>query len=449
MNIDAIRDFCRRHDLLPEGCRVLCAVSGGADSVALLHFLAHEPEVSVCCAHFNHRLRGEESERDEQFVRALCQNWGIPFFSESADVAATAKAQGRGLEDMARQLRYDFLQRCAAQQGCERIATAHHADDNAETLLLNLARGAGLKGLCGIPPKRGNIVRPLLQTDRESILAYLAAHELAYVTDSSNASDDFARNRIRHHVLPVLREHNPAFAAAVSRSTELLREDEAYLSGEAERFIERHRDEKNSLPVAELMALPGPIYSRVLRQMCTPALEQQHVQAITMLCYNRAIRASADVPGLRVSKEFERLYFGAEDAPTLPEREVKPGETTPLPEIEAEVRCRRVEKSAEIHKSFNTFALKRERIVGVMTVGSRRDGAKVELAGRNCRKSLKKLFMEAGLPLNVRRSTPVFYDEEGVIAVSGFGVAERCAAEAGDDIIEIELLYHKEKENNE
>ena len=302
MNSDNICSFASRYDMLPEGSRVLCAVSGGADSVALLHWLTKQPGLTLLCAHYNHRLRGEESARDEDFVRGLCRRWNIPCFVGGGDVAAYAKERGLGLEDAARRLRYAFLEQTAAEENCERIATAHHADDNAETVLLNLTRGAGLKGLGGIPPVRGNIVRPLLQTTREEILAYLAQQDIPFVTDSSNASDAFARNRIRHHVLPVLRQQNPDLVRGISRTVELLRADEAYLAGEAERFIEEYADGLGSLPVMELMALPDAVRSRVLRQMCTPALEQQHVQAIDMLCRNRALHASVDVPGLRVSK---------------------------------------------------------------------------------------------------------------------------------------------------
>lgn len=448
MNSDAIRAFAGRYDMLPQGSRVLCAVSGGADSVALLHWLCQQPELTVLCAHYNHCLRGDESERDEQFVRKLCEDRNIPCLVESGDVAAYAKAQGLGLEDAARRLRYAFLFQTAAAQNCDRIATAHHADDNAETVLLNLTRGAGLKGLGGIPPMRGNIVRPLLQTTRDEILAYLAAHGLSYVTDSSNGSDAFARNRIRHHVLPVLREQNPDVVRSIARSAELLRQDEAFLAQEAEHFVDAHIDARGSLPVMELMSLPQPLRSRVLRQMCTSSLEQQHVQAIDMLCRNRALHASVDVPGLRVTKEFGRLYFGASEAPTLPERELTPGKGTSLPEIGAVVCCEFIENCTEINKSFNTFYFKRESICGRISVASRREGAKVELAGRNCRKSLKKLFMEAGLTLDARRSTPVLYDEEGVIAVCGFGVAQRCVPKVGDHVVKIEVIYKDGRERD-
>ena len=160
-----IRALAEEYGMLPEEKTILCAVSGGADSMALLHSLLHMQEtlgITVCVAHFNHQLRGEESERDARFVEDWCQKADIPFRLGTGEVAQMAQEPGRGLEETARSLRYAFLEDAAEQMGADRIATAHHADDNVETLLLHLTRGTGLKGLTGIPPVRGRIVRPSL-----------------------------------------------------------------------------------------------------------------------------------------------------------------------------------------------------------------------------------------------------------------------------------------------
>ena len=187
-----------QYAMLPAGCRVLCACSGGADSTALLHLLCSMPRVTVVCAHFNHRLRGAESDRDEAFVRSMCERLGVDCVCGGEDVAAAAAARGAGIEETARALRYAFLEETAVKCGCDRIATAHHAEDNAETVLMNLVRGSGLRGLCGIPPVRDGVIRPLLNATRKEILEYLAENGLSYVDDSTNELDDCARNRIRH-----------------------------------------------------------------------------------------------------------------------------------------------------------------------------------------------------------------------------------------------------------
>ena len=147
--------YIEKYDMLPEGSRVLCACSGGADSTALLHLLCATPSLTVACAHFNHRLRGAESDRDEAFVRELCGRLGIDCYCGREDVGAYAALKKIGLEQAAREMRYSFLEKTAEAHGFDRIATAHHAEDNAETVLLNLARGSAMRGLCGIPPVRG------------------------------------------------------------------------------------------------------------------------------------------------------------------------------------------------------------------------------------------------------------------------------------------------------
>ena len=193
--------FCREEGLFSAGDRVVCALSGGADSMAMLwclHSLQAGLGITVSAAHFNHRLRGAEADRDEAFVRAFCAGRGIALTVGSADVAQYAKDHGQSLEEAARECRYAFLRALP----CDKLATAHTADDNAETVLLHLLRGSGLRGLCGIPPRRGSIVRPLLSVTREQVTAFLRAENIAWVEDSTNAEEFCTRNRLRRRVLP-------------------------------------------------------------------------------------------------------------------------------------------------------------------------------------------------------------------------------------------------------
>ena len=201
--------FADKYNMLPQGSTVLCALSGGADSMALLSVLealAKPRSLTLHAAHFNHQLRGEESQRDEDFVVQWCQKRGIPLVVGRGDVAQEAQEQGKGVEETARAMRYGFLTATAQELGADKIATAHNADDNAETLLLHLARGTGLDGLTGIPPVRGILIRPLLATPRIDIAVYLAQEEIPHVEDSSNQDTVYARNRLRQEVMPVLRE---------------------------------------------------------------------------------------------------------------------------------------------------------------------------------------------------------------------------------------------------
>ncbi len=222
--MEHILPFASQHGLLPAGGLILCAVSGGPDSVALLHFLKTQG-FSVAAAHFDHHLR-PTSGRDRAFVEALCRDWGVPcYIGEGEDLAA---APGN-LEENARRARYAFLERTAAQVGAARIATAHNANDNLETVLLHLTRGCGLQGLQGILPRRGILVRPMLHTTRRAIEAYLAQEGLEFMLDETNGDDHFARNRLRHQVIPVLETLNPRAVEAAARMTDRLREDFARL----------------------------------------------------------------------------------------------------------------------------------------------------------------------------------------------------------------------------
>lgn len=230
--------FADKYNMLPQGSTVLCALSGGADSMALLSVLealAKPRSLTLHAAHFNHQLRGEESQRDEDFVVQWCQKRGIPLVVGRGDVAQEAQEQGKGVEETARAMRYGFLTATAQELGADKIATAHNADDNAETLLLHLARGTGLDGLTGIPPVRGILIRPLLATPRIDIAVYLAQEEIPHVEDSSNQDTVYARNRLRQEVMPVLRDLNPAFVSTLAANLVHLRGDRDLLHAMAEK----------------------------------------------------------------------------------------------------------------------------------------------------------------------------------------------------------------------
>ena len=225
-------DTIRRFAMLRPGERVLVALSGGADSVSLLLVL-QKLGYEVRAFHLNHCLRGAESDRDEAFCRALCAERGVPLNVGRCDIAALS--QGKAVEETARRERYRLLEQAA--EG-DKIATAHTADDKLETVLFHLVRGSGAKGVSGIPPVRGAVIRPLLFAERREIEAFLRENGQDYVTDSSNLSDDYTRNRLRHSVLPVLRGINEQAAQAALRLGEQLRQDEACLGGQAERCLQ-------------------------------------------------------------------------------------------------------------------------------------------------------------------------------------------------------------------
>jgi len=438
--MNSLLAFSRRFVPDLPGSTVLCAVSGGADSMCLLSLFLEAREalaLRVLCAHFNHRLRGEESDRDEAFVRDWCREREIPFFAGSADVAAAARRSGTGLEETARALRYAFLEETAAARGADYIATAHNAGDNAETFLLNLARGAALKGLGGIPPVRGRLIRPLLGMTRAEIEAYLNARGVPHVEDSTNREDCCARNRLRRHVLPVLRELNPAFEAHVEQTCALLRQDEDCLDGLAEDFLRDHW-RNGRLPVTELNALHPAVFARVVRRACDRPLSAEHVDMLSRLCRSGGPHAAADLPGQRVFRAYDALVFSEKTPPPIRPVRLRPGESVRL-EQGYRVSCSLPEIVPEVYSSLNTFFFQCENICDNIWVTSRAEGDAVRLLGRGCTKSLKKLFSEARIPPARRASIPVLRDGRGVLAVFGFGADERCAARPGDLALRVEI----------
>ena len=277
-----VRAFCGKHDMLPQGGTVLCAVSGGRDSMALLHLLGvlgAEEGFQVAAAHFNHRLR-PTADRDEAFVRSWCAGRGIPLLCGSGDVSAFAREAGRSVEDAARELRYRFLEETAEDLGADRIAAAHHREDNAETVLLHLLRGAALQGLGGIPPVRGRIVRPLLETAREDINQYIRRHSIPFVEDETNSDTAFTRNRLRLEVLPVLEELFPGCGARLAGTAGLLREENGHLQREAEALLPR---EGTEVPSSLLAAQDGAMARRLVETLGArlgASLDRRQVEAV-------------------------------------------------------------------------------------------------------------------------------------------------------------------------
>ena len=267
-------------DLAPvrAGDGLFCALSGGPDSVTLFHLLraiAPARGLRFGALHLNHGLRGAQADRDEAFVRRLCDRWQVPLIVERAEMRRRAWPAGESEESFARALRYDFFERTAAhleQQGCRRvwIATAHTASDNAETLLFRLVRGCGLQGAGGIPPVRGRYLRPLLTVTRPQILAYCETNGYEYVTDETNLLPGCSRNRLRLEALPVLRQINPAVCGAAARLGALLRQDEAFLREQAEACLTRAARPDGAWEAAPLREAYPAVRSRARRKISPP-----------------------------------------------------------------------------------------------------------------------------------------------------------------------------------
>lgn len=292
VRLDAAEALVRRFDMLPEGAYVLAAVSGGVDSVSLLHWL-HERGVRVAAGHLHHGLRGEAADGDEAFVRDFCAERDIPFYVERADVGALAQREGISSEEAGRRARYDFLERTARKIGAARVATAHHADDNAETLLFQLIRGAR-SGLGGIAPVRGIYIRPFLDVRRAEIEAYAAANGLGHRLDAMNLDDAFARNYIRHEIMPRLAALNSAAAAHMAETARTLRVESEYLDALAAEQLKQggatFGETRATVPCKTVAAAPEALRGRMVRLLLDALpvgkkdFTAKHYQAIEDLC---------------------------------------------------------------------------------------------------------------------------------------------------------------------
>ena len=297
--LTAAAEFLRGR--FPHGGRVLCAVSGGLDSMCLLDFMTRQPSFSVGAAHFNHCLRGAEADRDEAFVRDFCAKRRIPFVSGSGDTRSLAEREGLSTEEAARRLRYEFLNKAAEDGGYDAILTAHHADDNAETVLLNLVRGTGSAGLAGIPQVRGNICRPFLRIPRAELAAYAAAHGVPHVEDSTNDDPDAAaRNALRSSVMPVLRQINPKCVENIARTSAILREESDALESMARGLMNQIKELPDgvSVPCLMLTEVPQAVAERAVLQLIAQVaghrkdLTAAHVLAVLDLARGRGEEVS-------------------------------------------------------------------------------------------------------------------------------------------------------------
>lgn len=433
---DKAEQAIRQFDMLTQGDRVVVGLSGGADSVALLHFLCTLREamgLQVEACHLNHCLRGVESQRDAVFCQELCQRLGVKLYSFTEEIVPLAARTGQSVELAARRERYRLFFQVA---GADKVATAHTLSDNIETVLFSLARGTGPMGLCGIPPVRGQVIRPLILATRRQVEAYCAAHGLSYVQDSTNARQDYTRNFIRHAVVPLFYRLNPSFDQAFSRLLCLQAADQALLEGQAAAALAQAGLPAGGYRLAPLAALPPALLGRALRQWLVRAGAPYDYRRISQCC--RAVRQGAgqvDLGGgfsLVAGQGSVRLA-----APPPPPAEPVAvgvgalrrtgGVRIPRPGGKVLQLC--LHKPGEYEYSKNICqkqlknALDYAKIEGSMVFRARRPGDLFVPPGRGVCKTVKKLMIEQKIPREQRGSLSVAETGGRVCWVEGLGVS--------------------------
>lgn len=424
-----ICNFIKDNKLLSKNDTVVCGLSGGADSVALLLSLFELKDkfgINVEAVHVNHCLRGDESDRDEEFCHQLCSRLCINFTAVSCNVMAFAEAHGLSVEEAARSMRYEVFSDVSKGK---KIATAHNANDNLETMILNLSRGSGIKGLAGIPPLRGNIVRPLLAVTRAEIEDFLAERGQSFVTDSTNLSDDYTRNKIRHKIIPLLAELNSSVIETSINTTSTLREENAFIDSLADKAMEMCQDGKRLNGLSK--------YDSVIRKRCLSRL-----LTANKLPYSRQRLEEADaitVSGGKLNISRDIFLVSKNDIVSLEkipkqveqpvQKEMVIGKNSIFDQCELIcelVDCDNLKKIEAVHKKSTFYLLDYDKIRGRIIVRSRKFGDKIQLKGRNFTSSIKKLINER-IETSLRPTLHFLEDEDGTIFAECIGIAERVA----------------------
>ena len=408
----------------------LVGLSGGADSVMLLLYLTYlraKKDFPLLAVHVNHGIRGEEADRDERFSRDFSKALGVEFVSVRVDVPSLARERGIGLEEAARNARYSiFSDIISGRNDISTIAVAHNADDNFETVLMNMLRGAGTRGLSGTPPVRDNIVRPLIYLRKPEIASALLENGFEFVTDSTNESDDYTRNYIRHNIVPSFDLLTDSLSSSVARLSKNLREDDDCLFGLATAFCEKYSN--GCIPQDALKELHPSLFFRALSIYASDALgasiERVHAEAIRE-CLMRGGDFSISVSGATfvMSSGFGGFYT---DVPCF-DREfefgLQMGENG-IPEYGAvvEITDNKNKFSTNVYNKSTQADLTSAIIVGDLFVRNKKDGDAYFFGGMTHK--LKKMFNDRKIPLKDRARIPVLCDAKGVVWVPGFGVRD-------------------------
>lgn len=433
-----IDKYILKHNIFQVGEKIIIAVSGGADSVTLLDLMLRAKKYNIAVAHFNHLTRGAESDEDEAFVKQLAEKYNIPFFSTQVDVKKLAKEIGLSFQNVARDVRYEFLRRTAQEFGATKIALAHHADDQAETILINLLRGSGLKGIAGMAPLDGDLARPLLAIIRQDIEEYIEQHQLAYRTDASNAETHYTRNRIRHEIMPLLQKYNPALSKTLEKTAEIFRSEENFLTQLVEKEftkIAKSAEHKISFEIHVFSSLDIAIKRRMILKALAVLAETEkdfsfkHIEDILEL-FHAPSGITIHLPhGIHATTSYgivqlEKASYQDKECPPFEMLLTIPGETliAGVGVISAEY----IEIDAAISNAFTVF-IHPENITFPICVRSRLLGDVVYLLGGRGKIKIKELLIDLHIERKKRNAVPLIVDANNeILWVVGIRPGEKC-----------------------
>jgi tRNA(Ile)-lysidine synthase len=454
MLLEKVKKTIQNHGLFHKEDKILIAYSGGVDSTALLHLfleLQKEWPLELFLGHFNHKLR-QNAEADERFVRDTARKLSLPLFVEHGDVRARAEAMKQNIEETGRQLRYEFLNQKAAEIGGAKIATGHTLTDQAETLLMRLMRGSGLRGLAGIyPVVDERLVRPLLEVEREDIEAYLKEKKIAYRTDESNFDRRFLRNRIRLELLPYIRKNfEPAIVRQLGRMASIIREEDILLeemAREKAKEAVKKKSHRVSLEQLSLSSIPRALARRVIRNFISELrgslrrISFEDVESILSLDEGKEYSLKEDVV---LRREKNQIILKKKAAPVQYEYEWEGKGVLELQELGLTFKGKKttrenipVLRSDDQTRAFLDFG----KLRFPLTVRNRREGDRYHPLGAPGRKKVKEIFRSKGIPLAERERHPVFLSGNEIVWILGLPVSEKFKIEEEtSDVFEIKKL---------
>ena len=430
-----------RYHMIAPGDTVLVAYSAGADSTALLHALVQlrgKLGCTICACHIHHGLRERDADADAEHAACFAESLGVPFTSARADACAYAKERKLSTETGARELRYQLLDQAAETHGATRIATGHTADDQAETVLLNLLRGAGPAGIAGMPPVRDNIIRPLIGLTRADVEEYCHANGLAHRLDESNQDLRFTRNRIRHEILPALARIRPSVAAALCRLADLMREENDYISTQARTEADRlelHGDALDGLPVSigDFAGLHHALQRRLARIAIARAkgddrdIEMERVDALVDLLTAGRTGAAIHLPGdLTARRTYREVLIQRPE-----ETEPPPTGEWPLP-LPGEIEVRKLGFGFTLTSSTSkrrpqtpyTALLDAAAVTGPLRVRTWRPGDRFVPLGMTQSVKLQDFFVNAKVPRALRPWVPLAVCGDTIVWVVGHRISD-------------------------
>jgi|Deesub1362B_J571_1020462.scaffolds.fasta_scaffold00082_82 tRNA(Ile)-lysidine synthase len=436
--LEKVKRTIDRYGMLFGGERIMVGLSGGPDSVCLLHILKElSPSfrLGLMALYVDHGLRPEETAKEIEFCKEVCKGLGVEFFIKSVDTRGYAEEHSLSIQEAARRLRYWMFEQTALEAEADRIATGHNADDQAETVVMRLLRGSGMKGLGAIPPVRGKVIRPLLEVQRQEIEQYLTARGIQWLTDSSNLSDKYLRNRIRKELMPVLKRFNPKIVETLCRTAALLREENEYIEARVNsalmKLISRRTDKKVELFLAPLENMERVILRRALRRAIdeTKGLRGigfEHIEEIIDMIQSAPTGARLYLPrGIRVIKGYSTLIITAERPQKLSEYVLQvPGETV-LKEAGL-VLISSISEKVEGYGDGKTEAVfDLDTLSFPLKIRPRKEGDFFYPFGFGKRKKLQDFFVDEKVPKEERDTVPILTSEDKIVWVVGYRTDER------------------------